>query len=151
MPKARTPGLWMVGSSDRERVLDAKKELLSLLDDPYYFEAYQSLLSEKQGEEVKKHPKLLGIKGRRSREVGALARKLQDGLLDPDTEKRDGPGRPRDPLTTNIAQIRAGLEKLPGSLKSNCRAFIKVALGTDSKYATDWLYSKVRSNRRNAS
>lgn len=143
MPKARTPGLWMVDGSDEKQVVNARKHLLVLLDDPYYFEAYQILLREK-------NPKLLGLKGRRAEEIGALARRLQNDLLEPDTERRIGPGRPRAPLTANIEQIRIGLEKLPGSLKSNCRAFIKASLGADSKYATDWLYSKVRSNRRNA-
>ncbi len=147
MLKARTPGLWMFDGDDEKQVLGARKHLLELLDDPYYFEAYNILLREK-------NPKLLGIKGRRAEEIGALACRLQKDRLEPDTKKRKSPGRPRNPLTANIELTRIGLEKRPGSLKSNCRALIKALFGKEGKdleSATDWLYAKVRSNKRNAS
>jgi hypothetical protein len=144
MLKARKPGLWMADGDDEKQVLDAMKHLLALLDDPFYFEAHKRLLREK-------HPKLFGLKGRLPTEVGALARGIQEDLIDElDTKPRKGPGRPKDALTPIIERLRVVLDNNPGSLKQECRAAVRVALGFDSESETEWLYKKVRINKRNA-
>jgi hypothetical protein len=139
----------MVNGDDEKQVLAAKEHLLTLLDDPYYFEAYQRLFREK-------HPRLLGIKGRMPNKTGGLARNIQDGGSEPATAKRKGPGRPADALLQRlrIDEFRDRIDEIPGpSLKAKCRVFVECCRGGDDEEQnaawTDWLYRKVRSSKRN--
>lgn len=136
-----------LSSSDFARLRNAKAHILGLLDDPYYFAAYQELRREK-------HPKLAGLSGAIFKNQIDLALKYQ-GEAAP---KHNGKGRPQKENTEYLKTLLTKMESRPGSLKDNCRIFATNwvndpdtpcglrEMGVD--YVVTWLYERLRGIRR---
>lgn len=125
MPSPRILSLRDAGKSDARLVEDATKHILELLDDPYYFEAYQNLVRDK-------HPKLSQIVGRRRSKTGSLAAEYQNngGLIYAVKTKMPKRGRPKTLVSENFDLLILKCKELDISLKEGCRRMVRGMIGS---------------------
>lgn len=125
MPRPRILSLKDAGKNDEQKVIEATKHILELLDDPYYFEAYQNLVRDK-------HPKLSQIVGRRRSRIGSLAAEYQNngGLIYAVKTKMPKRGRPKTIVSENFDYLILKCKDRNISLKEGCRRMVRGMIGS---------------------
>lgn len=134
MPKPRSLGLWSLNSDEAE-VKSAREHLLKLLDDPYYYEAYQTLKKEN-------HEKLHGLSGRKSKIIG-IAAKYQHQIANNPQKKKHG--RPKNPETEDLIRVLSIINSAPGNLKQKCYRLITKITGRENHKTANDFYNKLRN------